>query len=259
MGFDRFKPKKFNVNTLSTPTKILFYIMIEIAAFSIIRLVVYLLMRLLFQEGIAVFPTNFNEFDLLIAQISNTFIVLSLTSVLSTNMGTVYWIDIKDEKLVRPFFWCFYALTTYLLTSMVISIIEFFIQDLYGLCISFFMSIILLIFLTISMIDAHFNRNQIKNKYRWEYIMTNMMADDISNFRISSLRYLLDRGLVHSRKKCKADVSLFWKSEQEIEDGLKAMEERDGPLPESFKNEFRKLHKQEEKEPILPPQMVKNM
>ena len=47
--------------------------------------------------------TDINYFDLLTGQVANTLIVLSLTSVLSSNFGQVYWVDIKDTKLISPF------------------------------------------------------------------------------------------------------------------------------------------------------------
>ena len=46
---------------------------------------------------------DINYFELLSGQIANTLIVLSLTSVLSSDFGQAYWIDIKDSKLVTPF------------------------------------------------------------------------------------------------------------------------------------------------------------
>ena len=39
-----------------------------------------------------------NYFDLLLGQIANTLIVLSLTSVLSSNFGQAYWVDIKKQS-----------------------------------------------------------------------------------------------------------------------------------------------------------------
>ena len=46
---------------------------------------------------------DISYFDLLTGQIANTLIVLSLTSVLSSDFGQAYWIDIKDTKLITPF------------------------------------------------------------------------------------------------------------------------------------------------------------
>ena len=61
-----------------------------------------------------------NYFDLLLGQIANTLIVLSLTSVLSSNFGQAYWVDIKETKLIKPFWTCFTGITVYLLNSIVL-------------------------------------------------------------------------------------------------------------------------------------------
>ena len=42
-----------------------------------------------------------NPFDLLLSQVANTLIVLSLTPVLSENFGQIYWEDIKQLKLAE--------------------------------------------------------------------------------------------------------------------------------------------------------------
>lgn len=200
VGLEKWKSKISDLEKQPTLLKVFFYIILACCAFKGISIAVNLLMNGLYYNIDFTF-NDFNEFDLLLAQISNTFIVLSLTSVLSTNIGTVYWIDIKDEKLVRPFFLCFYALTTYLLTLMSISIYVYFHKEILELLISFFMSVALLIFLTISMINVYFNRERIKNKYGWIYIEANIYVDKPSGVKIFNLGQLLKSNQFDNRKK----------------------------------------------------------
>lgn len=202
----------------STKNKILGYGILNVLLFFSIRVPVLLIEILLYCIGIKMpaFP-NFNEFDLLLAQISNTFIVLSLTSALSTSMGTIYWVDIKEEKLVRPVLICFYALTVYLLTSMGISVFAYIFRDNCGLCISFLMSVLCLIILTYSMIDAYFNRERLRTKHRWEYCWISILARSLELYNVLGLRMLVESGNLVDYKKCKKDFDMMYTIEKEIE------------------------------------------
>ena len=208
---------------LPTPVKMLLYIGINLFIYIGIRFSILRFDELFKIVGLV----DFNEFDLLLAQISNTFIVLSLTSALSTSMGTIYWVDIKEEKLVRPFGTCFYALTGYLLSSMGISIFDYILSDSYGLCVSFFMSVLCLIILTYSMIDAYFNREKLELKYKWKYIKLNSLfyksteygnRVQIINFNIKSLRYILsfDKRYTHVQKYAR-EFSCLCKFREELD------------------------------------------
>lgn len=225
-GLEEWKSKVIkNINSKinrleneSTKNKILGYGILNVLLFFSIRVPVLLVEILLYCIGIKMpaFP-NFNEFDLLLAQISNTFIVLSLTSVLSTSMGTIYWVDIKEEKLVSPVLTCFYALTVYLLTSMVISACAYVFRDNCGSCISFLMSVLCLIILTYSMIDAYFNRERLKKKYRWEYCWTLTLTGYLEIYNLLGLHMLLNEGMIVNYKNCKKNFNMIEKIEIDIE------------------------------------------
>lgn len=116
---------------------------------------------------------DINYFDLLLGQIANTLIVLSLTSVLSSDFGKAYWVDIKNTKLVYPFWGCFIGITVYLLTSMIYSILCFIVNFKIGLVVSAIFSTILLVILTFKMISVYFGKDEIKKqlKYKPELFM----------------------------------------------------------------------------------------
>lgn len=112
---------------------------------------------------------DINYFDLLLGQIANTLIVLSLTSVLSSDFGKAYWVDIKNTKLVYPFWGCFIGITVYLLTSMIYSILCFIVNFKIGLVVSAIFSTILLVILTFKMISVYFGKDEIKKQLKYKY------------------------------------------------------------------------------------------
>ena len=107
---------------------------------------------------------DISYFDLLTGQIANTLIVLSLTSVLSSDFGQAYWIDIKDTKLITPFWWCFIGITVYLLTAMVFSITVYAMGCDAGVVVSAVFSTGLLIILTFKMISIYFGKEELKKQ-----------------------------------------------------------------------------------------------
>lgn len=120
---------------------------------------------------------DINYFDLLVGQVANTLIVLSLTSVLSSNFGQAYWMDIKDTKLITPFWGCFIGITVYLLTGLVYSVVAYVLRWNIGVVISALFSTILLIVLTFKMISIYFGKEDLKKQLAVEYkqllILTN--------------------------------------------------------------------------------------
>lgn len=112
---------------------------------------------------------DINYFDLLVGQIANTLIVLSLTSVLSSNFGQAYWVDIKDTKLITPFWGCFIGITVYLLTALVFSIFAYATGYNAGVVISAVFATILLIILTFKMISIYFGKEELKKQLSVEY------------------------------------------------------------------------------------------
>lgn len=112
---------------------------------------------------------DINYFDLLLGQIANTLIVLSLTSVLSSNFGQAYWVDIKDSKLIYPFWGCFIGITVYLLTGMAYSLISYALGFKAGVVVSSIGATILLIILTFKMISIYFGKDELKKQLRIKY------------------------------------------------------------------------------------------
>lgn len=110
-----------------------------------------------------------NYFDLLLGQIANTLIVLSLTSVLSSNFGQAYWVDIKETKLIKPFWSCFTGITVYLLTALLYSILMYAIGRYAGVLLSSVFSTVLLVILSFQMISIYFGKEGIKKQLREEY------------------------------------------------------------------------------------------
>ena len=160
----------FTSRDLSMRVKIPAYIVISSICIFIMCWVIYIC-------GIDLGIVGMDTLSIMLSQISSTFIVLSLTSILSTDVGNVYWQDIKDFKLIKPFVSCFFALTTYLITAMILSIIGFFAGSLVLQTSSFVFSVIVLIVLTVKMLSLYFGRDAIKNELRWEYFETLVKHD----------------------------------------------------------------------------------
>lgn len=108
-------------------------------------------------------------FDVLTSQIANTLIVLSLTSILSANFGQAYWIEIKEAKLVTPFWGCFIGITVYLLTGLIYSIASYAVGFKTGIIVSAAASTMLLVVLTFQMLSIYFGKEELKKQLRMEY------------------------------------------------------------------------------------------
>ncbi len=107
--------------------------------------------------------------DFFLVEVQVTFIVLSLSTVLSTRSKRVYWVDSFQYRLVRPRFTNFTALSSYILATLVIGtvceILDRCIKDpcmLMGVLISFLLSVVLMIILSVRMIGANFGEEAIK-------------------------------------------------------------------------------------------------
>ncbi len=112
---------------------------------------------------------DINYFELLSGQIANTLIVLSLTSVLSSDFGQAYWVDIKESKLVTPFWGCFIGITVYLLTALVFSVCAYAAGIHSGIVVSAVFATVLLIVLTFKMISIYFGKEELKKQLSVEY------------------------------------------------------------------------------------------
>ena len=145
------------------------------------RITIYIFITLFVLSGVSLLCEYFNVemwfdgllglsyFDVMISQIANTLIVLSLTSVLSANFGQAYWIEIKEAKLVTPFWGCFIGITVYLLTSLIYSIASYALEFKSGIMVSAAASTTLLVVLTFQMISIYFGKEELKKRLRMEY------------------------------------------------------------------------------------------
>lgn len=214
---------------LSLTKKIIIYVLITLACtFSLWLLCTGVLWLICWFFNIYSFHLELQSTDIvsiILSQVSSTFIVLSLTSILSTNVGKVYWQDIKDIRLVKPFFTCFYALTTYLITSMVVSIAGFLAHYRMIVLSSFGFSVITLIFLTAKMLSVYFGRDSIKNDLRWEYFETyNKSITDMTEIsgikqRCQNLKKEYENNNIYLNKKQRVELDKMISNLEEVLDG----------------------------------------
>lgn len=113
--------------------------------------------------------TEFNVYDVFYAQISTTFILISIISLLSTNTQKVYWDDMMHRKLIKPALLNFTSLTAYLLVSLLVSAYFFIVGSNYIL-ISFSISIVVMSVFTVKMVGAYFGRDAVKEEMKEEFL-----------------------------------------------------------------------------------------
>ncbi len=107
--------------------------------------------------------------DFFLVEVQVTFIVVSLSTVLSTQSKRVYWVDSFQYRLIRPKYTNFTALSSYILSTLVVGIIleilDRCIKDfsgIMGVFVSFVLSVVLMIVLSMRMIGANFGEEAIK-------------------------------------------------------------------------------------------------
>lgn len=149
---------KFNFRTVA-------YIITALMFLSVLSVACHLLGAERFLEGLI----DINYFDLLTGQVANTLIVLSLTSVLSSDFGQAYWVNIKDTKLITPFWGCFIGITVYLLTGLFYSVVSYAVGFKLGIVISAIGATALLVILTFKMISIYFGKEELKKQLSMEY------------------------------------------------------------------------------------------
>lgn len=121
--------------------------------------------------------TEFNVYDVFYAQISTTFILISIISLLSTNTQKVYWDDMMHRKLIKPAILNFTSLTAYLLVSLLVSTCFFIIGSNYIL-ISFGISIVVMSVFTVKMVGAYFGRDAVKEEMKEEFFKLDKDAQE---------------------------------------------------------------------------------
>jgi len=111
-------------------------------------------------------PGSEDLFGYYTAQLSLTFISISVMSVLSDGSVLIYWVNASEDRLIKPTFTSFAAYTYYSIGATVGSGLAVFAGHA-PLFFSFFIAdIIILILLTVSIIDVYFGKEKTKKKLR---------------------------------------------------------------------------------------------
>lgn len=103
------------------------------------------------------------------AQISTTFIVVSVVSLLTSNTQQVYWDDVVHRKLLSPPILNFSSLSAFMLACLGVSIF-FYIQNSLYIIIPFISSIIAMGVFTVKVLSSHFGRKNVKEMMRSEFL-----------------------------------------------------------------------------------------
>lgn len=143
--------------------------------------------------------------DVLLTQISITFIVISLTTILSSNSKAIYWTDMVELTLVKPIFVSFKAFSAYIFACLAWSSVCVLIKS-DKVYIGFWSSILIMTFFTFRLIRIYFGNNKIKKEakvyFEWmrmkdkeEYLIAqqkmihvmskNIMENDFSEFYVN--------------------------------------------------------------------------
>ena len=117
--------------------------------------------------------------NLFLVEVQITFIVLSLATVLSTQTKQVYWEDMFQYRLIKPRFWNFTAITSYILATFIDGVILMIADKCMGgfyctmgIISSFLITLILMSILSVRMIGANFGREELKKELEDELTKT---------------------------------------------------------------------------------------
>lgn len=110
--------------------------------------------------------------DFYLAQLSLTFITITVTSSLSDNGNIIYWENIAEKKLIAPTWTCFLAYTCYSFITILYTTVALFFDGHNALpFFAFFgINVIALFLLTINMVDVYYNRQEKKEKLRKTFV-----------------------------------------------------------------------------------------
>lgn len=115
-----------------------------------------------------------NIWALLAAQLSLTFISISVLSILSDKDHVIYWKDLVEQRLLSPRFCCFAAYTYYSITAAIISCVAVLFTCTVLFLFAFALNLVVLILLTDSILDVYFSKekhckqmeNELKEAYK---------------------------------------------------------------------------------------------
>ncbi len=107
-------------------------------------------------------------FGYYIAQLSLTFISISVLSVLSDKSVRIYWANVSEDMLIKPTFKCFAAYTYYSIGASIGSGLGVVIDNGLVFAAFFAVNIIIMVVLTLSMIDVYYGRDAKMKKMQKE-------------------------------------------------------------------------------------------
>lgn len=112
------------------------------------------------------------------AQLSLTFISISVMSVLSDKSVIIYWANVSEDRLIKPTFSCFAAYTYYSIGATVGAGLGIALDNTPMFVVFFAINVAILILLTFSMIDVYYGRDTKKRKLQREMPCVPLEKDD---------------------------------------------------------------------------------
>ena len=109
------------------------------------------------------------------AQLSLTFISISVMSVLSDKSVIIYWENVAESKLIKPVYGCFAAFTCYSIVSNIGSALGVFLSSTTVFTLFFMINIVVLIFLTHAITDVYYGKDKKRQK------LVKELKDDFTN------------------------------------------------------------------------------
>ena len=98
------------------------------------------------------------------AQLSLTFITISVMTVLSEKSVIIYWENIAESRLIKPTFGCFAAFCWYSIIANIGAAIGVFLQSSTVFTVFFMANIVVLILLTNAIVDVYYGKDVKKKK-----------------------------------------------------------------------------------------------
>ena len=98
------------------------------------------------------------------AQLSLTFISISVMSVLSDKSVVIYWSNVSKDRLIEPTFTCFAAYTYYSIASTICAGLGVALKNSLMFAFFFAVDVLVLILLTLSVTDVYYGRDTKKEK-----------------------------------------------------------------------------------------------
>ncbi len=103
-------------------------------------------------------------FGLYTAQLSLTFISISVMSVLSDKSVIIYWSNVSEDRLIEPTFTCFAAYTYYSIAATIGAGLGVIFEDSLLFVVFFILNVLSLILLTLTVTDVYYGRDTKKKK-----------------------------------------------------------------------------------------------